>query len=136
MFILIFPDGETFNTIDGCTIAEVPDGLEIEEVEDPISSDAEKIVGRLEVDDTTKVIYLKDDEYRVPIFREISGVIGNSQRLELALLSLVNAEAYMEGDGKHFPYAEDGGTEDDDALAHRITEIAAELVNENERDDS
>jgi hypothetical protein len=37
MRILIFPDGGTFNTIAGCVIADVSDGLKIDEVEDLVS---------------------------------------------------------------------------------------------------
>lgn len=34
MKIIVFPDGETFNTIEDCSILEIPDGLNVEEVEE------------------------------------------------------------------------------------------------------
>jgi len=33
MLIMVLPDGETFAGVDGCTIYEVPEDLEIEEIE-------------------------------------------------------------------------------------------------------
>lgn len=34
MNILVFPDGETWNALAGCTIVHIPDGLTIEDVEE------------------------------------------------------------------------------------------------------
>lgn len=68
MIILIFPDGETFNTLPGCRIARVPDGLEIDEVEDLIRDEREQAIGTLEVDETTGTVYLQD-EHLVPLAR-------------------------------------------------------------------
>lgn len=47
MYILVFPDGETFNTLRGCTIQKVPDGLDIEQVEEELSEDRGELVACL-----------------------------------------------------------------------------------------
>lgn len=39
MKIMVLSDGETFSTVDGCAIYEVPDGLEIEEIETLLADD-------------------------------------------------------------------------------------------------
>jgi hypothetical protein len=50
MYIIVFPDGETFNSLDGCTIAEVPDHLQIEDVERLIANDGETPIGEISSD--------------------------------------------------------------------------------------
>jgi hypothetical protein len=39
MLIVVFPDGETWNALDGCSIQEIPDDLDIDEVEELLSND-------------------------------------------------------------------------------------------------
>ena len=47
MYILVFPDGETCNTLGGCTIQKVPEGLDIEQVEEALSEDRGEVVASL-----------------------------------------------------------------------------------------
>lgn len=47
MFIALFSDGETWNTLDGVQIVEIPDDLELEEVEELLREDRERLIVQL-----------------------------------------------------------------------------------------
>lgn len=54
MLILVFPDGETFSTLEGCMISEIDDDLELEEAEEAIADDQEAVLYTFKDDDTTR----------------------------------------------------------------------------------
>ena len=54
MLILVFPDGETFNTLEGCTISEIDDDLELEAAEEELAAGRDEILYTFKDDATTR----------------------------------------------------------------------------------
>jgi hypothetical protein len=56
--------------------------------------------------------------------RRFARLVAARPDLAAAALELVDAEACTEADGKHFPYQDAGGSEEDERIAQRIGELA------------